>query len=150
MKRINVFEGARDDFINLQKTTRQSDVSERSNNVLSERSRNVLLTTRAWMDGNRFEMAQKERDRLMVLHEAERGRITQRQAAEQLGITERQVRRLVARLRIDRGPGGHTRFARPKRRTAASMRRWSGVQWRSLSKRECRDFGPTYAAEHFV
>ena len=51
------------------------------------------------MDGDRFEMGQKERDRLKVLHETDKRRITQKQAAEQLGITERRVRQLLARLR---------------------------------------------------
>jgi len=50
-------------------------------------------------------MSQKERDRLKVLHEAGKGRITQRQAAGQLGLGERQVRRLLRKVRAagDRG-----------------------------------------------
>lgn len=34
-------------------------------------------------------MSQKERDRLKVLHEVERGHLTQQQAAAQLGLTDR-------------------------------------------------------------
>ena len=99
------------------------------------------------MDGNRFEMGQRERDRLKVLHEAERGQITQRQAAEQLGITERQVRRLVARLRVvgDRAVIHGLRGQRSNRRIDPKVERRAVAE---LSKRECRDFGPTYAAEH--
>jgi hypothetical protein len=50
------------------------------------------------MDGDTFEMGQRERDRLKVPDEVEKRNITQRQA-EQLGITERHVRRLIARWR---------------------------------------------------
>ena len=51
------------------------------------------------MGEDRFEMSQKERDRLKVLHEAGKGQITQKQAAEQLRVTERQVRRLMQQIR---------------------------------------------------
>ena len=51
------------------------------------------------MGEDRFEMSQKERDRLKVLTEAKKGLITQTQAASQLEISERQVRRLVSKLR---------------------------------------------------
>ena len=80
------------------------------------------------MDGDRFEMGQRERDRLKVLHEAEKRCITQRQAAEQLGITERQVRRLLARLRA-LGDRAVLHGLRGELRTGASIRNWSGVQW---------------------
>jgi excisionase family DNA binding protein len=51
------------------------------------------------MGEDRFEMGQKERDRLKILHEAQQGQITQVQAGQQLGITGRQVRRLLRKLR---------------------------------------------------
>lgn len=99
------------------------------------------------MDGDRFEMGQRERDRLKVLHEAGQRQITQRQAAEQLGITERQVRRLLARVRAigDRAVIHGLRGQTSKRRINAKIERRAMAE---LSKPECRDFGPTYAAEH--
>jgi Homeodomain-like domain len=99
------------------------------------------------MGEDRLEMGQKERDRLKVLHEADRQRITQRQAAEQLGITERQVRRLIARLRsvgdraVVHGVGGRA----SSRRIDRKVERRAVAE---LSRQECRDFGPIYAAEH--
>jgi hypothetical protein len=99
------------------------------------------------MDGDRFEMGQRERDRLKVLHEAEKRQITQQQAAEQLGITERQVRRLVARLRAtgDRAVV-HGLCGRPSNRRIDRKIERGAIA--ALGKRQCRDFGPTYAAEH--
>jgi len=44
-------------------------------------------------------MSQKDRDRLKVLHEAESGHLTQKQAGAQLNLSERWVRKLLARLR---------------------------------------------------
>jgi hypothetical protein len=51
------------------------------------------------MQEDRFEMGQKERDRLKVLTESKKGLITQAQAASQPDISERHVRRLVSKLR---------------------------------------------------
>jgi hypothetical protein len=51
------------------------------------------------MQEDRFEMGQKERDRLKVLTESNKGLITQAHAASQLSISERQVRRLLGKLR---------------------------------------------------
>jgi Homeodomain-like domain len=101
------------------------------------------------MDGDTFEMGQRERDRLKVLHEANNRRITQRQAAEQLGITERQVRRLIARLRVvgDRAVIHGLRGRPSNRRVDPRIERRAVAE---LTKRECRDFGPTYAAEHLT
>jgi biotin operon repressor len=44
-------------------------------------------------------MSQRERDRLKVLHEAEKGHPTQKQAGAQLKLSERWVRKLVGWLR---------------------------------------------------
>lgn len=92
-------------------------------------------------------MGQKERDRLKVLHAASGCQLTQKQAAEQLGITERQVRRLVARLRAvgDRAVVHGLRGRASNRRIDAKAEQRAVKE---LSKPECRDFGPTYAAEH--
>jgi biotin operon repressor len=99
------------------------------------------------MGEDRFEMGQKERDRLKVLHEANQRRITQKQAAEQLGITERQVRRLVVRLRAigDRAVVHGLRGRKSNRRIDSRVERRAVAE---LKKPQCRDFGPTYAAEH--
>ncbi|MBV8864342.1 MAG: ISNCY family transposase [Acidobacteriaceae bacterium] len=92
-------------------------------------------------------MGQRERDRLKVLHEAEKQLITQRQAAEQLGITERQVRRLIARLRTvgDRAVVHGLRGRTSNRRIDEKLQKRAIAELRNA---ECRDFGPTYAAEH--
>src|SRR3954447_13039159 len=43
------------------------------------------------MGEDKFDMSQKDRDRLKLLHEANRGSITQKQASEELRVTERQT-----------------------------------------------------------
>jgi Integrase core domain len=100
------------------------------------------------MGEDRFEMGQKERDRLKILHEAATGLITQKQAAGQLHLCERQVRRLVAKLRSvgDRAVLHGLRGRRSNRRLDASIERRAMEE---CEKPECADFGPTYAAEHF-
>ena len=50
-------------------------------------------------------MNQRDRDRLKVLHETEKGHVTQKQAGAQLRVSERWVRKLVSRLR-EEGDGG--------------------------------------------
>src|SRR5579859_6389614 len=50
-------------------------------------------------------MSTRERERLKVLHEAEKGHLTQKQAGAQLKLSERWVRKLVGRLRKE-GDGG--------------------------------------------
>jgi hypothetical protein len=99
------------------------------------------------MGEDRFEMGQKERDRLKVLHEARQRRITQGQAAEQLKMSERQVRRLIAELRRrgDRAILHGLRGRKSNRRIADKIRERA---LELLSHPECRDFGPTYAAEY--
>lgn len=99
------------------------------------------------MGEDRFEMSQKERDRLKVLHEAASGLITQKQAAGQLQLCERQVRRLVAKLRSvgDRTVIHGLRGRRSNRRMDAAVERRAMEE---CGKPECVDFGPTYAAEH--
>jgi biotin operon repressor len=99
------------------------------------------------MQEDRFEMGQKERDRLKVLHEASKRQITQRQAGEQLGLSERQVRRLLQKLRSvgDRAVVHGLKGRASNRRISAKAERRAMSE---LSKPECRDFGPTYATEH--
>jgi len=93
-------------------------------------------------------MSPRERDRLKVLHEAEKGHLTQKQAGAQLKLSERWVRKLVARLRKD-GDGGilHRLRGRPSKRKLGEAVRAKVVR---LVKREYADFGPTLAAEYLA
>ncbi len=91
-------------------------------------------------------MGQRERDRLKVLHEVERGHLTQRQGAGQIGMSERGFRKLLARYRV-KGDGAvvHAlRGRRSNRRVEAKLAR-RAVR---LVEREYADFGPTLAAEY--
>jgi DNA-binding Lrp family transcriptional regulator len=99
------------------------------------------------MGEDRFEMSQKERDRLKVLHEAGKGQITQKQAAEQLRVTERQVRRLIKQIR-DRGDVAvvHGLRGRASNRRIDSETERRAIE--ELRRANCHDFGPTFAAEH--
>ena len=78
---------------------------------------------------------------------ASKGQLTQKQAAEQLGSLSVHVRRLVARLRRM-----GDRAVIHGMRGLASNRRFEGkTEQRAISavsKPECQDFGPTYAAEY--
>jgi len=91
-------------------------------------------------------MSARDRDRLKVLHEAEKGHLTQKQAGVQLKVSERWVRKLVARLRKE-GDGGilHRLRGRASKRKLDAAVRAKVVR---LVKREYIDFGPTLAAEY--
>jgi len=93
-------------------------------------------------------MSQRDRDRLKVLHEAEKGHLTQKQAGEQLKLSDRWVRKLVARLRKegDRGILHRLRGRASKRKIPEAVRQ-KAVK---LVKREYADFGPTLAAEYLA
>ena len=93
-------------------------------------------------------MSQRDRDRLKVLHEAEKGHLTQKQAGAQLKLGERWVRKLLARLRQegDRGILHRLRGRASKRRLAEAVRQ----KVVRLVKREYADFGPTLAAEYLA
>jgi hypothetical protein len=99
------------------------------------------------MGEDRLAMSQRERDRLKVLHEVSKRQITHKQADEQLKLSERQVRRLVRSLK-ELGDVAVVHGLRGR----ASNRKTSGELERraieELSREECRDFGPTFAAEH--
>lgn len=92
-------------------------------------------------------MGQKERDRLKVLHEAERKQITQKQASEQLGVTERQVRRLLRGVR-EQGDRAVLHGLRGRRSNRCIDREQEQRAIAELRREECHDFGPLYAAEH--
>jgi len=99
------------------------------------------------MGEDRLAMSQRERDRLKVLHELSRGQITQKQAAEQLKLSERQVRRLAGKL----SEKGDAAVIHGLRGRASNRRISAEVEKRAieeLSREQCRDFGPTFAAQH--
>jgi transposase InsO family protein len=100
------------------------------------------------MGEDRFEMSQKERDRLKVLTEAKDGLITQKQAAVQLKLSERQVRRLVQGLRRigDRAVLHGLRGKSSNRKIADQVQQRAMAELRDNS--QCHDFGPSYASEH--
>jgi hypothetical protein len=91
-------------------------------------------------------LSERERDRLKVLHEVERGHLTQRQGSEQLQLTERGFRKLLKRFRqeADRAVMHGLRGRRSNRRLAEETAR------RTLEavQEHYRDFGPTLAAEY--
>jgi hypothetical protein len=101
------------------------------------------------MGEDRFEMGQRERDRLKVLHEASKGQLTQKQAGEQLKLSVRQVRRLLGKLNVegDRGVLHGLTGRQSNRRVSEEVVKRCMAE---LGKPECLDFGPTFAAEHLA
>jgi hypothetical protein len=99
------------------------------------------------MGEDRFEMGQKQRDRLKVLHEVVQGKLKQTEAAEQLKLSTRQVRRLAKKMGSlgDRAVV-HGLQGRGSNRAISAKTVSRCLD--ELRKPECRDFGPTYAAEH--
>ena len=90
----------------------------------------------------------KERDRLKVLHEVQKGHSTQRAAGQQLGITDRWVRTLLVRVKQE-GDGGivHRLRGRTSNRRLPDKVRTRIVK---LVKAKYRDFGPTLACEYLA
>jgi transposase len=97
------------------------------------------------MGEERIELRQRDRDRLKVLHEVERGHLKQVEAAQRLGLSPRQVRRLERRVEAE-GDGGlvHRLRGRPSNRKIPTA-----VQERLMAevRRRYADFGPTLASE---
>jgi len=93
-------------------------------------------------------LSEKERDRLKVLHEVQRGQLKQRQGAEQLGMSERGFRKLLKRFRRskDRAVVHGLRGRKSKRRLAAATARRVVKAFQA----HYRDFGPTLAAEYLA
>jgi transposase len=93
-------------------------------------------------------LSKEDRDRLKVLHEAEKGHIRQREAGRQLGIGERWVRKLLARKRKE-GDGGvvHRLRGRPSNRKVGEKVQQRAVK---LVGAKYRDVGPTLAAEYLA
>src|SRR6202166_331456 len=100
------------------------------------------------MGTERIALSQRERDRLRVLQEVERGHVTQVEAARRIDLCDRQVRRLLLRLR-EQGDRAviHGLRGRPSNRKLAVT-----FEQKVLARiRQCyADFGPTLAAEHLA
>ena len=100
------------------------------------------------METERMALSQRERDRLRVLQEVERGHVTQVEAARHIHLCDRQVRRLLLRLR-EQGDRAviHGLRGRPSNRKLAVT-----FEQKVLARIRQRyaDFGPTLAAEHLA
>jgi transposase len=100
------------------------------------------------METERMALSQRERDRLRVLQEVERGHVTQVEAARRIDLCDRQVRRLLLRLR-EQGDRAviHGLRGRPSNRKLAVT-----FEQKVLARIRQRyaDFGPTLAAEHLA
>ena len=93
-------------------------------------------------------MSQRERDRLKVLHEVEKGQLRQQPAAAQLGLTACWVRKLLGRLRAEGDRGVvHRSRGRPSNRKLPEAQRARAV---ARVQAVYRDFGPTLAAEYLA
>jgi len=93
-------------------------------------------------------MSQRERDRLKVLHQVEKGQVSQKQAAAQLGLTDRWVRKLLARVRREGDRGiMHRSRGRPSNRKLPVELRDRAV---GTVETHYDDFGPTLAAEYLA
>jgi len=93
-------------------------------------------------------MSQKERDRLKVLHEVQKGYLTQKAAGLQLGLTDRWVRKLLGRLRAEGDRGVvHRSRGQPSQRKLPEAWRARAV---ARVQAAYRDFGPTLAAEYLA
>lgn len=101
------------------------------------------------MAEERIELSAQERERLKVLHEVERGHLSQIDAARRLRLSDRQVRRLLQRLRQVGDCGlPHGLRGRPSNRKIPA-----DTEQRSLRRLRLPaywGFGPTLAAEHLA
>jgi len=95
-----------------------------------------------------FLMSQRERDRLKVLHEVQKGQLSQKRAAAQLGLTDRWVRKLLQRLRAegDRGIVHRLRGRASNRHLPEELRQRAVAR----VQESYRDFGPTLAREYLA
>jgi hypothetical protein len=94
-------------------------------------------------------MTQQDRDRLVVLKQAHKRQITQKQAAEQLQCSERHVRRLFKKLKSQGDKAVmHGLRGRASNRKRSDKDRDKIV--RILSQEVYHGFGPTLAAEYLA
>jgi transposase len=93
-------------------------------------------------------MSQRERDHLKVLHQVEKGQLSQKRAAGQLGLTDRWVRKLLGRVRREGDRGiVHRSRGRPSNRKLPEAWHQRAV---ACVKESYRDFGPTLAMEYLA
>lgn len=94
-------------------------------------------------------MTQRDRDRLVVLKQAQKRQITQRQAAEQLQCSERHLRRLLKKLKsVGDKAVVHGLRGRTSNRKRSEQTREQIV--RILAHEVYHGFGPTLAAEYLA
>lgn len=100
------------------------------------------------MGEERLELSERERERLKVLHEVQRGHLTQVEAGWRLRLSTRQVRRVLRRLEAegDRGLIHRLRGGRSNRKFSRQFQR----RVVSRVRRRYADFGPTLASEHLA
>src|SRR5712692_45332 len=93
-------------------------------------------------------LTQQDRDRLKVLHEVQKGHITQRQAAGQLKLSDRWIRELVERI----GEKGDKAVIHGLRGQASNRKIAGNMEKRAMEivAREYGDFGPTLASEYLA
>jgi len=90
-------------------------------------------------------MSQRQRDRLKVLHEVQRGHLTQKQAGAHLGLTARWGRKPLRRLKEEGDPGvTHRSSGRPSNRRLPEASHERAV---ARVREVYGDFGPTLAME---
>jgi hypothetical protein len=93
-------------------------------------------------------LTRRDRDVLKVIHELQRGHITQREAAEQLKWTDRWIRKLVGRVEAK----GDRAIVHGLRGQPATHKIAEKVEKRAITiiQREYADFGPTLASEYLA
>ena len=90
-------------------------------------------------------MSLKERDRLRLVHEVERGYVPGGEAARALGISHRQFRRILKRHREEGDKGlAHRLRGRPSNRRTPRASRSEAME---IIAEHYPDFGPTLASE---
>ncbi|HEY7392429.1 MAG TPA: ISNCY family transposase [Bryobacteraceae bacterium] len=91
-------------------------------------------------------MSKRDRDRLKVLHELQKGHITQRQAGEQLHLTGRWIRELAQRI-SEQGDKAviHGLVGQPSKRKIEEKIEKRAIK---IIAREYEDFGPTLVQEY--
>lgn len=94
-------------------------------------------------------MSQKERDRLVILKQAQKRQIRQAEAAVQLGCTERHVRRLIKKLK-QTGDQAVIHGLRGRRSNRKLREQERDKIVRILSQDVYDGFGPTLAAEYLA
>lgn len=101
------------------------------------------------MESDILEMSRRDRDRLKVLWEVEKGHLTQVEGAAQLGVSDRQVRRMLDRIREEGDRGVlHRSRGRPSNRRLCEEDR-EAIET-LLNQEEWKDFGPTFAQEQLA